>query len=84
VYVIAGADQGNPRKGETMEDKERLVVVLKHLIEHNEGHGEDYKRWIDLAKGAGLERVANKIDEAYTLIHHAGDALKEALLLITE
>ena len=47
-----------------MEDKERLRVVLKHLIEHNEGHAEDYKRWIDLAKNAGMDTVAGLIQEA--------------------
>jgi len=44
-----------------MEDKERLTVVLRHLIEHNEGHGEDYKRWVDLARTSGMGRVATLI-----------------------
>jgi hypothetical protein len=67
-----------------MEDRERLTVVLRHLNEHNEGHGEDYQRWIELAKGAGLDEVASKIEEAHGHLHRASDALKDALLLIKE
>lgn len=67
-----------------MEDKERLVIVLKHLIEHNEGHEEDYRRWIDLAKQAGLDNVASRLDEAHAHIHRADEALKEALASIGE
>ena len=47
-----------------MEDKERLRIVLKHLIEHNEGHAEDYKRWVELAGSSGTEEAARLISEA--------------------
>jgi hypothetical protein len=65
-----------------MEDKERLAIVLKHLIEHNEGHAEDYGRWIDLARGSGMDEVAGLIEEAATHAEQAGQALKAALELI--
>jgi hypothetical protein len=65
-----------------MEDKERLTVVLKHLIEHNEGHAEDYGRWIDLARGSGMNEVAALIGEAATHAEKAGIALKAALDLM--
>ncbi len=65
-----------------MEDKERLTIVLKHLIEHNEGHAEDYGRWIDLAKGGGMDDVAGLIGEAATHAEKAGSALKAAFDLI--
>jgi hypothetical protein len=61
-----------------MEDKERLKIVLKHLIEHNEGHKEDYKRWIELAKTNGLDHVAALISEADTHMGKASDALMKA------
>jgi hypothetical protein len=73
-----------PEEGEKMEDRERLTVVLKHLVEHNEGHGEDYERWIDLARHAGLEDVAKKIGQAHEHVDRASDALKAALDLIKE
>jgi hypothetical protein len=67
-----------------MEDKERLTVVLRHLIEHNEGHEEDYKRWIDLARGSGMDKVAGLIEEANSRAGQASAALKKALALMEE
>jgi len=67
-----------------MEDKERLTIVLKHLIEHNEGHAEDYGRWVELAKGAGMDKVAGLIEEAAAHAERAGVALKAALDLMKE
>jgi hypothetical protein len=65
-----------------MEDKERLRVVLKHLIEHNEGHAEDYRRWVDLAANAGMDSVAGLIREANDCVEKASGALRKALDLI--
>jgi hypothetical protein len=65
-----------------MEDKERLTIVLRHLIEHNEGHAEDYARWIDLAKSSGMEDVADLIKNAAGHAQEAGTALKGALDLM--
>ena len=62
-----------------MDDIERLTIVLKHLIEHNEGHAEDYGRWIELAKNNGLTHVADLISEANRQMSKASDALKAAL-----
>ena len=66
-----------------MEDKERLRIVLKHLIEHNEGHAEDYKRWVELAGSSGTEEAARLIAEAGDHVERAGAALKKALELIS-
>jgi len=65
-----------------MEDKERLTVVLRHLIEHNEGHGEDYKRWVELARTVGMDKVAGLIEEAGSFSNQASAALKKALSLM--
>lgn len=65
-----------------MEDKERLRIVLKHLVEHNEGHVEDYKRWIELAGTSGMNDVAGFIGEANDHVEKASVALKRALDLI--
>jgi hypothetical protein len=62
-----------------MDDKERLRIVLKHLIEHNEGHGEDYKRWIELADSNNMAHVAELITEASKHMAKASDSLKIAL-----
>jgi hypothetical protein len=65
-----------------MDDTERLRVVLKHLIEHNEGHVEDYKRWIELARVNGMEQVEALLEEANGHVQKASTALKAALDLI--
>jgi hypothetical protein len=62
-----------------MDDKERLRIVLKHLIEHNEGHGEDYARWIELAKKNDMTHVVELITEANKQMGKASEALKAAL-----
>ena len=62
-----------------MDDKERLRIVLKHLIEHNEGHVEDYERWVELAKNNRLPHVAELISEANRHMGKASEALKTAL-----
>jgi len=62
-----------------MDDTQRLKIVLVHLIEHNEGHAEDYGRWIELAKNNGLTHVAELIGEANRQMSKASDALKAAL-----
>jgi len=65
-----------------MEEKERLRIVLKHLIEHNEGHAEDYKRWVGLARTSGMEEVAGLIAQAGEHVEKASSALGKALGLI--
>lgn len=66
-----------------MEDRERLQIVLRHLIEHNDGHLEDHKRWIELARESGKEEVARLIGEANSCTEKAGNLLREALRLLT-
>lgn len=65
-----------------MEDKERLRIVLRHLIEHNDGHLEDHKRWIELARSSGQDEIARLIGEANGCTEKAGNLLKEALRLL--
>ena len=67
-----------------MEDKERLTIVLKHLIEHNEGHEEDYKRWVELAKNAGMDNVAALIEDAGNHVQQTSGSLRRALTLIKQ
>ncbi len=62
-----------------MDDVKRLRIVLKHLIEHNEGHAQDHARWVELANNNKLPRVAELISEASEQMKKAGDALKAAL-----
>ena len=62
-----------------MDDVQRLGIVLRHLIEHNEGHAEDYARWIELANDNRLTRIAELISEANKQMSKASEALTAAL-----
>lgn len=59
--------------------KEKIPLLIQHWIEHNESHGEEYRRWADIAREEGLERVEALILEAADRIRSANEKLKEAL-----
>jgi len=59
--------------------REKIPVLIRHWIEHNESHGEEYRRWADIAREEGLERVESLILEAADRIRSANEKLKEAL-----
>ena len=62
-----------------MTKREKIPTVLRHWIEHNESHGEEYRRWADIVREEGLERVETLILEAADRIQSANEKLKEAL-----
>lgn len=62
-----------------MEDKNRLRIVLKQLIENNEYLIENYRKWARVAATGGLDNVSKEIDEAGQLIQIATQKLKGAL-----
>ena len=62
-----------------MTKGEKIPTLIGHWIEHNESHGEEYRRWADLAREEGLKRVGTLILEAADRIRSANEKLKEAL-----
>jgi len=62
-----------------MEKSGKIPVLIRHWIEHNESHGEEYQRWADIALEEGLEGVGTLILEAADRIQSANEKLKEAL-----
>jgi len=62
-----------------MTKREKIPTLLRHWIEHNESHGEEYRRWANIAREEGLERVGTLILEAAERIRSANEKLKEAL-----
>jgi len=62
-----------------MMKSEKIPVLIRHWIEHNESHGEEYRRWADIAREEGLARVETLILEAADRILSANEKLKEAL-----
>ena len=62
-----------------MDQKKKLSVVVEHWIEHNESHGEEYKKWAHAAGELGLDSVKAEIEEAMGKISQANQHLAKAL-----
>ena len=62
-----------------MDEKNRLRIVLKQLIENNEYLAENYRKWARVAASGGLDSVSGDIDEAGQLIQIATGKLRGAL-----
>jgi hypothetical protein len=61
-----------------MTDAEKLKTLLDHWIEHNAAHREEFERWGQRAREAGLEEVsreiaaaAGKLEEVNACLHRA-------------
>ena len=61
-----------------MTELEKLRVMLPHWIEHNRSHGEEFKKWADIAKSAGAPDIASLIETAYAQTAQAEQALSQA------
>ncbi|MBI2503173.1 MAG: hypothetical protein HYW07_08045 [Candidatus Latescibacteria bacterium] len=62
-----------------MNEMAKLQVLLGHWIEHNQEHGEEFVRWAQRARAAGLEEVARPIAEAARSAGEATRCLRQAL-----
>ncbi|MCG8618652.1 MAG: hypothetical protein MI802_20725 [Desulfobacterales bacterium] len=60
-----------------MEDK--LRTLFAHWIDHNDSHMDNFVSWADKARDAGLEEVADSLEEAGSLSRDVTGKLKEAL-----
>jgi hypothetical protein len=80
---MSGHEHHHHKEG-PIDDRERLMIVLKHLIEHNDGHVEDHKRWVEMAKKNGLDKVAELLEEANGYEEKTGNALRQALVLLKD
>jgi nickel/cobalt exporter len=62
-----------------MDDREKLPIIIKHWIEHNESHREEHRIWAEKAGEMGLERVKARILKAMEEMAQSNSLLKEAL-----
>jgi hypothetical protein len=60
-------------------DEDRLRILLPHWIEHNAEHADEFRRWADKAREAGLNEVADEIATAAKELGWVNEALKTAL-----
>ena len=47
-----------------ISDKEKMPVLLEHWIEHNSSHEEEFEKWAQRAREAGMDQVADDVCEA--------------------
>lgn len=62
-----------------MEDEKRLAILIRHWIEHNESHQEEYRKWAKRAEELGLLAIKVKMEEAIERLHQCNLSLQEAL-----
>ncbi|MBW2273336.1 MAG: hypothetical protein JRG96_08700 [Deltaproteobacteria bacterium] len=53
--------------------------MIKHWIEHNCGHAEEFTKWAERAKDSGHEEVSQHIREAAGQMDEANRILRGAL-----
>ncbi len=64
-----------------MADDERvkLRILLKHWIEHNKEHGQEFREWAGKAKAFGDSEAAEEMLRAAQAMNRASEALAQAL-----
>ena len=62
--------------------REKLQVLIPHWLEHNHGHGHEFRKWADTARQDGLTEVAELINKAIGILHEADALLAEALVKV--
>jgi hypothetical protein len=62
-----------------MDDKEKLSIIIKHWIGHNESHLEEHRQWAEKAGEMGLTGVKARLTEAMEAISQSNSRLEEAL-----
>lgn len=59
------------RKETTVSKKvtaEKLIVLIRHWISHNEEHAQEYRKWADRLEEEGLAEIAEPIRQAADLV----------------
>ncbi len=62
-----------------MDDRKKLPIIIKHWIEHNESHTEEYRQWAKKAGELDLGGVKARIIEAMDAMTQSNSRLEEAL-----
>lgn len=65
-----------------MELVEKAVVRIKHWMEHNGSHIEEYDAFAKQLEDSGLGASATHIREMAELTRQSGDSLRKALLAL--
>ena len=62
-----------------MDERQKLLTVVHHWIEHNESHLDEYRKWGERASRLGLETVRANIEAAVEKLSESNSHLRKAL-----
>jgi len=65
--------------GAEMSMEEKLNTLFSHWIDHNDSHKDNFISWASKAREAGLNEVADSLDQAGSLSDQVTQNLKKAL-----
>ena len=60
-------------------DGRKLVVLLRHWMEHNRGHAHEFRHWAESTKRLGCSEASERIKRAAEQIERANEFLGSAL-----
>jgi hypothetical protein len=60
-------------------DMDKLEVLSKHWVEHNQEHSEEFQEWAERARALGNAPVHHDIVRAVQNMHGANEHLLKAL-----
>ena len=62
-----------------MDNTDKLRVLLKHWIEHNGGHVEEFDKWCKLMTDEGNSEISSLLESAKDQMDKVSDILGQAL-----
>ncbi|OPY78153.1 MAG: hypothetical protein A4E65_02420 [Syntrophorhabdus sp. PtaU1.Bin153] len=65
-----------------MDEKKRLRIVIRQMIQHNDDHMQDFVTWSSFAEENGMDGVSGVLNEAGKHVDAATTALRSALDLL--
>ncbi len=59
-------------------DRDKIAMLVRHWVEHNEGHRESYREWRDKLSDQDLPVTLAALQEVADLTDRANEALRRA------
>ena len=82
LHAIAGAlncIDGGRSIGIMVDEKMKLSTMLNYWMEHNKEHSQEFREWVDKARGFGEAKVSEEILAAAQEMDRANESLSRAL-----
>jgi hypothetical protein len=80
LLILAAKASGTGGSDEMEKsDMEKLQILIKHWIEHNDEHAREFRKWVERAKSSGNIAVHDDILNAIENLGDATEHLREAL-----